>query len=284
MSCLACKNKLSLDRCERRALSKLPFCGVHMKSKHKKTWIANQPSLQKNIVKIQALCRGFLARLPIRLAGPGVLKRSICNNDEDLVTVEEKDKVHPHDYFAIEEDGKIWWFDQRSMLQWAHQELDIKNPYTRTLLSKQDMKRLRKLWNYRRTHNLPLYHAGQRRPMNDLERRDNWWLRIAQVLREHEFELHHQHFISLNFPQMMVFVNTLAEDMRWWHSNRGENAAGKYALILVSLRNNMPRYNSLTLLSKDIAGVLLCAISEIINTPKLIYYINLAYHRSYGYA
>ena len=280
MSCLACKNKTSIDRCESKALTKLAYCGRHMRCKKPNAWIASRPSLLRLLIKFQAHCRGFITRLPLRNAGIGVLRRSLCHNDDEIITMEGKNEVHPHDYFSVEEDGKIWWFDQRSMIQWSQKELDIRNPYTRTILTRDDTRRLRKLWIYRRKRGLPIYHEGQQTGMTVIERRDNRWMRIAQILRENEYDIHHEHFISLDYPHLMMIVNTLTEDTRWWYTHTSDPTVHKYHNWLKNMRNVMHTYESMTLLSSDIAGMFLSALFDVHAPGELAYYIMTAYNRA----
>ena len=108
MSCLACKNKSSIDRCESKALRNLPYCGKHMRCKKTNRWVEKNPGILSSILKIQSLIRGVLARIPLRIAGVGVLKRSLCHNDDEIITMDPKTAVHPHDYFSIEEGGKVY--------------------------------------------------------------------------------------------------------------------------------------------------------------------------------
>ena len=280
MSCLACKNKTSTDRCESKALSKFAYCGRHMRCKKPNAWIASRPTLLRILIRFQARCRGFIARVPIRTAGLGVLRRSLCHNDDEIITMDGKTEVHPHDYFSIEEDGKVWWFDQRSMFQWSQKELDVRNPYTRTILSKEDTRRLRKLCVYRRKHGLPLYHEGQYPAMTVIERRDNKWLRVAQILREHEYDIHHEHFISLDYPHLLMIVNTLTEDTRWWHSHTSDPIVYKYHNWLKNMRNVMHTYESMTRLSCDIGTLLLSSLYDVHAPGELAYYIITAYKRA----
>jgi hypothetical protein len=279
MSCLACKTKVSLERCEAKALTNLAYCGRHMRCKRTNSWVSKHAALLRYIVKFQAHCRGFIARRILRLAGKGVLRRGACHNDTEIVTLEEKTDVHPHDYFSIEEDGKVWWFDQRSMFQWSQKELEIRNPYTRSLLSKDDTRRLRELMIYRRRRGLSLYHIGQQTPMDEIEKRDNRWMRIAQILREHEYDIHHEHFISLDFPKLFLLINTLTEDTRWWHAQSKDATLQKYHLWLKNMRNVMSTYTSMTHLSRDIAGILLTVFYEVNGVNEFAYYLFSAYNR-----
>lgn len=280
MSCLACKNKSSLDRCERKALSHLAYCGTHMKCKKINQWALRHPAILRGIVRIQSRIRGILTRMPLRLAGVGVLKRSVCHNDDELITMESKSAVHPHDYFAVEESGKVYWFDQRTMIQWSQKELDIRNPYTRTILKKEDTCRLRKLWTFRQKRGMQLYHEGQRAPMTLVERRDNRWLRVAQIIREFGYELHHENFISLDIPQFAVFINGLTEDTRWMYFESHDPHLHRYHMLLKNIRNVVYTYGSMTQLSSDIAGLILTIMYEIQDLEDFVFLVYGAYHRA----
>jgi hypothetical protein len=285
MSCLACKNKASLDRCEKKALStpnggSFLYCGTHMKCRKVNQWIVRHPGVLRGIVHIQSRVRGVLARIPIALAGKGVLRRSLCHNDEEIITMDGKMDVHPHDYFSVEEGGKVYWFDQRSMIQWSQKELEIRNPYTRTILAREDTRRLRKLWNFRQKKGLSLYHPGQRTPMTMAERRDNRWLRVAQIVREFGYELHHEHFISLDIPQLAVFINVLTEDTRWMYFENHDPNIHRYHTWLKNTRNAVYTYTSTTLLSSDIACIILTIMYEIRDLEDLVFLLYGAYHRA----
>jgi hypothetical protein len=127
---------------------------------------------------------------------------------------------------------------------------------------------------------MPLYHEGQRTPMDMIEKRDSRWMRIAQILREYEFEIHHEHFISLEFPQLAVLVNTLTEDTRWWYTQTGDPIIQKYHFWLKNMRNVMHTYASMTHLSKDIAGILLSVMYDVNGISEFVYYLFSAYNRS----
>ena len=284
MSCLACKNKSSVDRCTSKALTNLPYCGRHMRCRKVNQWITGVPGTLRRLVMLQSCVRGFLARIPIRLAGAGVLKRSLCHNDEEIITMDGKTEVHPHDYFSVEEGGKVYWFDQRTMIQWSQKELDIRNPYTRGILSAQDTSRLRKIWNYRQKNGLQLYHDGQRTPMSVQERRDNRWLRIAQILREFGYDVHHENFISLDIPQFVIFVNALTEETRWKYFEGHDPKIHRYHMWLKNIRNVVYTYTSTTQLSSDVAALILTIMYEIRDLDDFVFLVCSAYYRSHDFA
>lgn len=281
MSCLACKNKSSIDRCESRALRNLPYCGKHMRCKKTNQWAEKNPRILSGILKIQSLVRGVLTRTPLRIAGVGVLKRSLCHNDDEIITMDPKTSVHPHDYFSIEEGGKVYWFDQRSIIQWSQKELEIKNPYTRTVLSREDTKRLRLVWNFRQKKGLQLYHEGQRQPMSAADRRDNRWLRVTQIMREHGYEeIHHENFISMNIPQFAVFINSLTEDTRWLYFENHDPNLHRFHSLLKNIRNAAYTYNCEIQLSSDVATLILSIMHEIRDLEDFVFLVYGAYHRA----
>ena len=67
-------------------------------------------------------------------------------------------KVHPFDYFAFEEDGKIFWFDIRSLFQMSIDKLQPENPYTRCKLTLETRKRLKEAIYYRECKRVSLFH------------------------------------------------------------------------------------------------------------------------------
>jgi hypothetical protein len=82
------------------------LCGKHAKVKNLRLW-KDVNNLDDKAVIIQKVWRGHSVRDWLRIAGPGVLNRSVCHNDEELVTMDEKKSVNPFDYFAFEEGGKV---------------------------------------------------------------------------------------------------------------------------------------------------------------------------------
>lgn len=282
MSCLACKNKLSSDRCALRAVPGFPCCKRHSKTANTRMWLSTRPTIEHYIRRFQSIWRGYRERIPILLAGPGVLKRSVCMNEDELSTLDSKNEVHPHDYFSIDEDGKVFWFDQRTMIQWSQKELEIRNPYTRSLVSNTDLRRFRRLWTWRKNARLPLYHEGQQTTMTMIERRDNRWLRIAQIIRECGFDIHHENFISMSYPQTMMVIHSLVEDSRAWLCEKKSSIVHqKYHLWLKNLRNVIHSYASFVVASTDVAGVLLAILQDMVRSPDdFAFYIYSAHARS----
>ena len=211
-SCVSCKNRDSLERCPNKAITGLTFCGKHVRAPTKRVWYIEN-SLDVKVSRIQACWRGYIIRTRLKLAGPGVLQRSICHNDEDVVSFEHKSKQNPFEYFAFEEDGKIWWFDILSILGCLNSNLVPTNPYTRRNLSIDTRRRLREIYKYRIHNRLPIAHSPmQKKSYNELI--EIQWMKISQVLEENGFEgVHPNHFLSLTKTKLFAFLNFLLQDM-----------------------------------------------------------------------
>lgn len=211
--CIACKNKDSYDRCQSATITGLAFCGRHVKSKSVRIWhVVN--NVEDKVTKIARIWRGYSVRRLLKLAGPGVLQRSVCHNEEELVSLEPKDKVYPLDYFAFEENGKVWWFDIRSIISCLNASLVPLNPYTRTPLSIETRCRLRNIYRYRLQYRKPIYHNP---PITKTQQEllDFQWMRISQILAENGFEdVHPNHFLSLTRKQLYTLLVFIMRDMK----------------------------------------------------------------------
>lgn len=273
--CLACKRKDSVDRCLNKSLTNFMYCGRHIKIKDVKPWIAWRPVLLHHIVRIQAIWRGYLTRKPLRLAGVGVLKRSICINDDEIITMESKERIHPYDFFSLEEDGKVWFFDQKTIFQWAQKDLVIRNPYTRKQLSNVDTCRIRKLYVWRRRQKMDVFHDAPIETTTH-EKRDKRWMRVVQIMREAGHQIHPEHFISFNYPQMAAFINSFVEDLRWW-TNEKPGRPIKYFRWMLNIRNMMHTYHSNVDLSSDLACILLTILLDVPNIQHICSHIYTGY-------
>jgi hypothetical protein len=83
--------------------------------------------------KIQSVFRGYLQRVLNRLCGPAFIKRSLCTNDSDFVTLDELRYIPHNQFFSYkDEDGFVYGFDIISLSKMmSKREKDVLNPYTR---------------------------------------------------------------------------------------------------------------------------------------------------------
>ena len=149
MLCSSTRNRRSNARCSHKALNGLLFCGKHLKSKNKILWKPETLHVD-SATKIQAAWRGRMVRLMLTLAGDP-FDRSRCHNEEELVTLEEKGKQHPLNYFSFSENGKVWWFAIDTMFKLMQDAIPV-NPYTKQPFTRETRIRIREiheLWWYR---------------------------------------------------------------------------------------------------------------------------------------
>ena len=208
--CASVRNKTSTDRCSSDAMTGHMLCGRHARAKFPRFWAEVNRDKIDRFAKVQALCRGWCVRRRLAWAGPGVLKRSKCVNDEDLVTMESKDRQHPFDYFGIEEAGKVWWFDFGSAWEWIIRTVTPLNPYTKVPFEHADLARLRKMHLYRRRWKLPVPAPSKDLNENILRR----WNVLAQIFRSFGFEeTHPQQFANLTHANLRMMFRFLHDDL-----------------------------------------------------------------------
>ena len=280
MRCLSCKNKESIDRCDKEAVKNCILCANHMRASRIRLWSEYNSLVKARILRIQRVWRGYLVRRMLRLAGPGVLKRSLCHNDEEMVTMESKTKLHPFDYFSVEQDGKVWWFDQRSMIEWSEKNVEITNPFNRQTLGPGDMRRLRRLRMIRLRKGMPVLHSDPAERDTE-EARDIRWLRVVQIINECGMDdtVHPNDFIAMSFFEMVDFMNKMTEQAyEWMHVNCPNptvirSRRWKYHALLKSLRNVMHTYRDDAALGYDVSGLILGCLNDISDPTEFVLFV-----------
>lgn len=270
--CAAVKKKGSTQQCEAKAIFGHTLCGRHAKMKKPVLWAEYHK--KPAIVRFQALVRGWLVRHYLRLCGPGVLQRKNLVNDEDLATFEDKDKQYPMDYFSIEENGKVWWFDFDTICKWTMQNLHPTNPYSKTELSMNDRRRLREVWGYRQRHQMVLPKDSS---IHEERIRCRWNL-LCQTFEEFGFsDIHPRMFdnmAKINYYTMFQFIN---DDVRVSVSDKAH-----YKERIVRLCSNAIR-SVRELDSRRYMGYSLLTLMLMISKPKdpyiLVFTILSALHR-----
>jgi hypothetical protein len=209
---MSCKSTTSNERCTSPRIKGLTLCGRHVKSKSTRLWhIVN--NLDPKVTLISKAWRGYAVRIRLRRAGPGVLKRSICHNDEELVTMDSKNKYDPFDFFSFQEGDKVWWFDVCSIIACLNSSMTPLNPYTRQPLSLDTRHRLRTVYNHRIFNRLRTSHSPQKYLLEEVVDRN--WLKICQVLQENGFEYADPRMFSrLSKSDLLIILGFLVVDMR----------------------------------------------------------------------
>ena len=98
MKCASCASKKTDRQCSFKVVAGTRFCAKHNRSKNFKLWI-DESNETKPATTIQKIWKGYKLRKLLKLAGPGVLNRSVCHNDEELVSDFKSDGYHDLPYF-----------------------------------------------------------------------------------------------------------------------------------------------------------------------------------------
>jgi len=211
--CASCKNKTSNDRCSSNALPGISLCGRHAKMKSPRLWnVVN--NIDKNVTLISKFWKGYFTRKILKLAGPGVLNRSLCNNTDEIVSLEPVTTIDVFNYFSFKENDKIYCFDIRTILDIVNTSLNPINPYTRQAIVIDDRRRLRELHAYRIRNNLEITHNLTKTVQSAIINR---WTQICQIVEENGFfNVNRDLFTDLNKTQLYILLTMINNDLKTW--------------------------------------------------------------------
>jgi hypothetical protein len=230
MKCASCKNKTTDEQCPNKTLNGLIFCGKHARVKNTRLWTDNN-NLNQRVIPIQKIWRGYRIRNLLQLAGPGVLNRKLCHNDEELVTLDEKQKINPFDYFSFEENGKIYWFDIRSLSENCMLKIEPLNPYTREPLTIDTRGRLRQVCIMRdRKHLKNTHNISENTTPDDIILAT--WTHICQIIIENGFfDMSPLYFISLNKTRLFIFNTIIQKDLVAWAAEHTSTVSRRHKYV-----------------------------------------------------
>ena len=216
MKCASCASKKTDRQCSFKVVAGTRFCAKHNRSKNFKLWI-DESNETKPATTIQKIWKGYKLRKLLKLAGPGVLNRSVCHNDEELVSLEDKSKFDPFDYFSFEESGKIYWFSKSSIMTIVSTEITPLNPYTRQPLTTEPLERL---WDLLQKN--PKLLRDENITYEILSEKN--WMIISQIMLRNGFEDLHLHKTTLNDPKKLyTFLYLFFKDLTSWSKESPQN-------------------------------------------------------------
>lgn len=281
-SCASCKNKQSNERCPNNALNGIIFCGKHSRVKLPRLWnVIN--NIDSRVTLITKIWKGYITRKILNLAGPGLFKRTICNNEEEISSLEPINKVDPLDYFGFEEDGKVYGFDMRTLFDNFHRNFIITNPYTRQPLSVDTRKRLRQLYGYRLRHKLPrFFEHNTLTTANTII--NNTWNQVCQIIEENGFsgtDLRPNIFLTMNKSQLYIFLNLVLNDMKTWASEHKtpNSSRFKYTFLVQNTKNKFHSTPSLEEYSFYVGTTLLSVLYSSVEAYTVCFIIMAALYR-----
>lgn len=101
------------------------------------------------IIKIQKIFRGLLVKKYKILHGPAAIKRKLCTNANDFITMEPIEEISFHQFLSYNDvDGFIYGFDIISLHNLFLKSKDmvsIKNPYNRNIIPESVIKSIKSI-------------------------------------------------------------------------------------------------------------------------------------------
>lgn len=280
MKCISCKNKKSTDRCCNEALKGISFCGKHAKVIKPKLWTEVNNVVEK-VNLIIKIWKGYSVRKRLELAGPGVLNRKVCNNNEEVCTLCEIKEIHPLEYFGFEQDGQIYGFDIRTIIACLHEKFNSTNPFNRQPFPMEARTRLRQVYGYRFRHKLPLVHEIMSNQTFEYIIR-NRWLQLCQIVEENGFfSMNPSIFLSLTKIQLYIFLNLICNDMKSWASEKNFEKSKRqvYVFWLKTVLNRYSQYLNLGQFSINLVSVLNNILYDSVNPYPICFIIMSALYR-----
>ena len=169
------------------------------------------------IIKIQCIFRGIIARKYKELHGPAAIKRSLCTNTEDFVTMEPLDEMSIHQFLSYKDlDVFIYGFDIISLHNLFLKSKDIasiKNPDNRTLIPVNVVKNIKSIIRFSKILkiHINLHYEDDTQNISSEKAVELRALSLFQNIDALGNYSNSQWFLSLNRIQLIKFVRELCD-------------------------------------------------------------------------
>jgi len=169
------------------------------------------------IIKIQCIFRGIIARKYKELHGPAAIKRTLCTNTDDFVTMEPIEDINFHQFLSYKDtDGFIYGFDIISLHNLFLKSKDIssiKNPYNRALIPEIVVKNIKSILRFGKLLKIyiNLHYEDETQNMSSEKVVELRALSLFQNIDALGNYSNSQWFLSLNRIQLIKFVRELCD-------------------------------------------------------------------------
>ena len=169
------------------------------------------------IIKIQRIFRGLIVRKYKALHGPAAMKRSLCTNTEDFVTMEPIEEIKFHQFLSYKDvDGFIYGFDIISLHNLFLKSKDIgsiKNPYNRTMIPEYVIKTIKSIIRFSRILkiHINLHYEDDTQNVSSEKAIELRALGLFQNIDALGNYSNSQWFLSLNRLQIIRFIRELSD-------------------------------------------------------------------------
>lgn len=177
--------------------------------------------LSEKITKIQKHIRGFLTRLINKLRGPALFNRSLCTNSTDFLFLEPVKEIPFFQFFSFNdsENHFCYGFNILSLYNIIYNvkkkikqiNPQIKNPYTRDLLTPETINNIIKYLKLCNRFNIPL-ELKIEDIKNDITPEKMIEIKcidIFQTINYYSINCHHSLFMNLSANKLIKFIQEL---------------------------------------------------------------------------
>lgn len=170
------------------------------------------------VCKIQKFVRNFFIKVLNNYKGPALIKRKLCVNDTDFMSMDSINDVNYYQFISYKDvDNYIYGFDIVSIYNWLctsiKENKDIINPYNRNKLPYEFIKNLRvtiklsKVLNF--NINISIIDKDTERNISLEERLNNKIIELFQNMDQLGFYTDISWFNELNYYSLIKFMKEL---------------------------------------------------------------------------
>ena len=169
------------------------------------------------IIKIQKIFRGKLARTYFKLHGPAAFNRSLCTNSDDFITMDPLEEMSFHQFISYKDlDGFIYGFDIASLFNLFVKTKNgekVQNPYNRNVILETIINDVRKIVRLSVILKLPikLCYEDETASVSNEKAIELRALTLFQKIDELGNYSNFQWFLSLNKIKLIRLVRELAD-------------------------------------------------------------------------
>ena len=170
------------------------------------------------IIKIQKIFRGIIARKYKLYHGPAALKRKICTNTNDFITMEPIEEINYHQFLSYNDtDGFVYGFDIISLhnlfLKSKEDCSHVKNPYNRSLIPELVIKTIKSIIRLSRILkvHINLHYEDDTQTLSNEKTVELRALSLFQNIDALGNYSNYKWFLSLNRIQLIKFIRELAD-------------------------------------------------------------------------
>lgn len=171
--------------------------------------------LSKQVIPIQKMFRGCIQRKYNALHGPAFMKRQLCTNTTDFLTIEDMSHLPYQQFFSFKDvDGFIYGFDLISLYNLIMKSGKmLKNPYNRNGIPPQVIKDIKHLIKLSKTLNIQIDleiedQSSLVSPQKTVQMRA---IDLFQTIDSLGNYSNAQWFLSLNLVKLTRFLRELAD-------------------------------------------------------------------------